>query len=145
MLVFVCACFFSKCVHDSLYSELWTSMGCLFLLLATAIGLWSVTSCVVRHYKYTHFPPRVQKRPVVMGLPTRRCKQAWARCVGYRVWAASVGGVSAAWTPCLVFHGQTCFALCLSLLEHNEWLPHCGCNPVKRLFQPSVQSFAGHA
>lgn len=92
MLVFVCACFFSKCVHDSLYSELWTSMGCLFLLLATAIGLWSVTSCVVRHYKYTHFPPRVQKRPVVMGLPTRRCKQAWARCVGYRVWAASVGG-----------------------------------------------------
>ncbi len=133
------------CARLSVHSaELWTSTGCLFLPLATAIGLWSVTSCVARNYKYTHFPPREQKRPAVMGLPTRRHEQAWARCVGYRVWATSVG-VSAAGRPGLVFHGQTCFALCLSCLGHNEWLPHCGYKPVKRLFQPIAHSLTLHA
>lgn len=100
-------------------------MGCLFLPFAAAIGLWSVTSCVVRHYKYTHFPRRAHKRPAVMGLPTRRHEQASARCVGYRV--------SAAGRPGLVFHGQTSFALCFSCLGHNEWLPHCGYSPVKTI------------
>ncbi len=132
------------CARLSVHSaELWTSTGCLFLPLATAIGLWSVTSCVARNYKYTHFPPREQKRPAVMGLPTRRHEQAWARCVGYRVWATSVGGVRS-WKTRPSFMVKLVLP-CASPAWGIMSGFHIAAKPVKRLFQPIAHSLTLHA